>query len=303
MKKDEGFIEYNTVLFLFFISVIIAGTVLYSSSAFSYQNADTRDFDNKKTADLLLDEIIEKIQPLKFYQYDDRHNPLIISLTAEYEKYNLKITDVSSGYHLDFLSDADLADTGITRLLFLDNTASAFLLWRNANGLSSSKEEWKVFVKQEAWEHIVCYGWVHKNNTSSFAFRTIAQDFGTTDTDKLFPLVNDFPVMNVNMVNPQILRPLIMRSSFSVERAGDKANTLITRLQGGSLTRSEIRSILNIPITHPLMAYMGSKTSFWEISFVMPSALEVKAVIAAIPEKNAAVQEIEKYVLIHRSFL
>ena len=302
MKKDSGFIEYNVVLILFFISIIITGIVLFSSSAIFFYRTDSRDYENKKAADLLLDEIIEKIQPLLHYHFDDKYNPLIMSLCAGYEIYNLQITDISSGYNLNFLSDEDMIDSDITSLLFLDNTGAAFTLWRNTNGLSVSKESWRNFLKQEAFDYCVSYGWLHKNDTSSFAFKTIVSSFGTGDIDKLFPLASDFPRMNVNMINPEILRPLIKRSSFTIEKPAEKADVLISTLNAGSLTRSGISSILDVPISHPIMNYFGTKTSFWKIYFIMPSSLEIEAVIAAIPKKNGEIQEIESYRLIERRF-
>jgi len=303
MKKDAGFIEFNAVLLLFFIAAIISGGVLYAAVTMTFSHTDNRDFNNKQAADRLIDEIIEKMQPLRLYQYDHDNNEIIASLCREYDNYGLEFSDISSGYHLDFLSDADMADNNITRYLFLDNSGAGFTAWRNANGLSVSKALWREFVKEEAWESCVSYGWLHKNDVASFAFRSISRSFAVTAPDKLFPLVNEFPRMNVNMVNPDMLRPLIMRSSFRIERPNEKADALITRLRGGPVLHADISSILRIPVNHPLMGYFGTKTAFWKISFTMPSSLEVEAVVAAIPKKNGAIQEIELYRLIDRSFL
>jgi len=303
MKKDSGFIDFNAVLVLFFVAAVISGGVLFAASAMTYSQADNRDFDNKLAADKLLDEIIGKIQPLKTYQYDHVDNELIKSLCREYENYRLEFFDASSGYHLDFLSDTDMADGNVTRYLFLDNSGADFIAWRNANGLSVSKTAWREFVKEEAWESCVSYGWLHKNDTASFAFRSIRASFASADPEKLFPLVNEFPRMNVNMVNPDMLRPLIMRGSFNIERPNEKADALINRLRNGPVLQADISSILRISASHPLMSYFGTKTAFWKIHFTMPSSLEVEAVVAAIPKKNGAIQEVEIYRLVDRSFL
>jgi len=303
MKKDSGFIEFNAVLALFFIAAIISGGVLYATSAMIYSQTDIHDFNDKQAADTLLNEIINKLQPLRLYPYDDENNDIITSLCREYDNYRLEITDASSGYHLDFLSDTDMADGNITKYLFTDNSGAAFSAWRNANGLSVTKNAWREFVKEEAWDTCVSYGWVHKTDIESFAFRSISRSFAVTAPDKLFPLVNEFPRMNVNMVNPDILRPLIMRSSFRIEKPNEKADALINRLKGGPVLHADISSILRIPINHPIMGYFGTKTAFWKLNFTMPSAIEVEAIVAAIPKKNGAVQEIEEYRLIDRSFI
>jgi len=302
MKKDAGFIEFNAVLLLFFIVALASGAVLYTVSAIIYSQTDNHDFDNKQAADALLDEIIFKMQPLRLFSYDDENNEVITSLCREYESYALEFTDVSSGYHLDFLSDANMADSRITRYLFTDNTGIAFSAWRNINGLSVSKTAWREFVREEVWEACVSYGWLHKDDIESFAFRSISKAFAVIDPENLFPLINDFPRMNVNMVNPEIIRPLIMRSAFRIERANERADALINKLKSGSILRSDISSILRIPSNHSLMGYLGTKTAFWKIHFVMPS-LKIEAIVAAIPKEGGAVQEIELYRLIDRSFL
>jgi hypothetical protein len=109
--------------------------------------------------------------------------------------------------------------------------------------------------------------------------------------------------MNVNMVNPDILRPLITRGSFRVERANERADTLLNRLRSGSVLHAEISSTLRIPVNHPLMSYLGTKTAFWKIHFIMPSTLEVEAIVAAIPKRGGGVQEVELYRLIDRRFI
>jgi len=307
MKKDAGYIEFNAVLLLFFIAAVITGGVLYAASAINYSQTNKRDFNNKLAADIMLDEIIEKMQQLVLYQYDDENNEIIASLSREYQNYNLEITDISSGFHLDFLSDADMADRNLTRFLFSDNTGAAFTAWRNANGLAVSKTAWREFVKEEAWLSVVSHGWLHKNDLDSFAFRSISGSFGVSDPDKLFPLVNDFPRINVNMVDPDIIRPLIIRSSFRIERANERASELINRLKNGPLMHADISSTLRIPVSHPLMSYLGTKTAFWRMRFTIGAGgqppLEVEAIVAAVPKKDGGAQDIELYRLIDRRFL
>jgi hypothetical protein len=302
MKRDSGAVEFNAVLLLFFIVALISGGVLYAAAAMNYAQTDTRDLDLRLAADQLLDSIITEMQMLRLYPYDDENNAIITELCQKYKNYNLEFTDVSSGYHLDFLSDADLADGNITGYLFRDNSGAGFVSWRNANGLSVSKTKWREYVKDEAWDSCVSYGWLHKDDTESFAFRSISISFAATDPNKLFPLLNEFPRMNVNMVRPEILHPLITRSSFKIEKPKEKADALTARLRSGPVLHADISSILEIPVNHKLMGYLGTKTAFWKINFVMRTSMTVEAVVAAIPKKNGAIQEIEAYRLIDRSF-
>jgi len=303
MEKDSGFAEFNAVLILFFITALIAGSVLFASSAINYSKADKRDFDEKQSAVLLLDEIIEKMQDLKYFSYDDKNNALLHSLKAEYGNYNLDFTDVSSGFNLNFISDSDLSDTNISRLLFLDNSGSAFSGWRNSNGLTTEKDEWKPYIKEETLQYCVSYGWLHKDDFDSFGFKYIAREFSTSNIEELFPLVSNFPRMNVNMINPEILRSFVTRSSFRIERSSEKAAALINSLKQRSLSHSEIADIMRVTVNHPLMGYLGTKTAFWKLEFTKSPTLKVQAIAAAIPIKNGTVQDIERYVLLERRFI
>jgi hypothetical protein len=302
MKHDSGAVEFNAVLLLFFIIAVISGGVLYAAAGMKYMQTDSRDFDERLAADQLLDTIIAEMQPLRLYPYDSADNALIAELCRKYENYHLEFNDVSSGYHLDFLSDADLADGGITEYLFADNTGAAFTAWRNIHGLSLEKNRWRELVKEEAWASCVSYGWLHRDDTDSFAFRSISASFATAIPDKLFPLVNHLPRMNVNMIHPDMFRPLIMRDSFKIEKPKEKTDALAIRLRNGPILHADISSILKIPVSHPLMGYLGTKTTFWKLRFIMRPSLTVEAIVAATPKKNGGVQEIESYRLIDRSF-
>jgi len=302
MKQDTGSIEFSAALLIFFIAAVIAGGVAYAAAGMGYFRTDIRDFNVKTDADLLLDAIIAEMQPLRLYPYDDKKNAVITGLCQKYEERRLEINDVSSGYHLDFLSDAVLADGGIAAYLFRDKTGAGFTAWLKANGLSASREKWREFINDAAWNSCVSYGWLHKDDAESFAFRYVSSAFNSPSSDKLYPLVNDFPRMNVNMVNPDILNPLIMRNSFKIEKPKEKADALADRLRASPVSGADISSILKIPASHLLMGYLGTKTAFWKIRFTVRKSITVEAVVAAIPKKDGAIQEIESYRLIDRVF-
>jgi len=302
MKQDTGSIEFSAAMLIFFIAAVIAGGVTYAVAGMNYFRTSTRDFNIKTDADLLLNAIITEMQPLRLYPYDDKENTLLTGLCEKYKAQGLIINDVSSGYHLDFLADAILTDSGVAGYLFRDKTGAGFNAWLKTNGLSASKDKWREFINEEAWNSCVSFGWLHKDDVESFAFRHVSLIFNEPSFDKLYPLVNNFPRMNVNMVNPDILNPLIMRNAFKIEKPKDKAKALADRLRAGPVLSADISSILKIPVNHPLMGYLGTKTAFWKICFRMRNSISVEAVVAAIPQKDGAIQEIETYQLIDRVF-
>ncbi|MDR1239717.1 MAG: hypothetical protein LBK27_06360 [Treponema sp.] len=303
MDNESGAIEAGAVLLLFFLAAVLSGVTLFAASGITYFQRTKNDFNEKMEAQKLLEAIVDDMQELKIYPFDDRQNAVLDKLRITYDQYSLEITDVSSGYHLDFLSDEDLHDRLIVEYLFLNGNTSAFIRWRDENGLSSSTEKWREFIREEALSACVACGWIPVSQINSFAYRTVSASWAEGRTENLFPLVNDFPVMNVNMVAPEIFKPLIMRNAFKIEKAAEKFETLKNKLLAGPVMDSDMASILNIPLSHMLFGYLGTKTAFWKISFVFPGLGVVEGITAAIPKKDGRRQEIEEYRLIDRRFI
>ncbi|MDR0455442.1 MAG: hypothetical protein LBH20_02000 [Treponema sp.] len=301
MKREEGAVELGAVIILFFVSAIFAGSVLFIQANMTYFRRNSFEQEEKIKAENMLKEIVRSFQPLKGYDYDAVNNPLLLDLQNKYADYNLAIMDISSGYHLDFLTDSDLHDTRLREFLFRNGNPSEFIAWRNSHGLSTVKTAWRSFLRDEAWDSCVSYGWIHTSQTDSFAFSVVSASYKTGDLKSLFPLVNQMPLINVNMVSPDIITPLIMRPVFEVKKPSEKAETLKNKLLQGQVILSDLSSYLEIPKNHALFTYLGTKTAFWRIIFCYRSGMYVEAVVAAIPKKDGGIQEIAQYILIDRN--
>jgi hypothetical protein len=301
MKREEGAVELGAVIILLFVSAMFAGSVLFIQANMTYFRRNSLEQEEKIKAENLLKEIVRSFQPLKDYEYDAVDNPLLFDLQNTYADYDLVIIDVSSGYHLDFLTDSDLHDTKLKEFLFRGGNPSEFIAWRNSHGLSTSKTVWRNFLRDEAWDSCVSYGWIHASQTNSFAFSVASTSYETSDLKSLFPLVNEMPLINVNMVSPDIITPLIMRPAFGVKKPSEKAETLKNKLLQGRVILSDLSSYLEIPKNHVLFTYLGTKTAFWKILFCYRAGMYVEAVVAAIPKKDGGIQEIAQYVLIDRN--
>jgi hypothetical protein len=303
MKNEEGAVELGALAILLFLTSLMSGIVLLAQVTMTYGRRSGDNFAEKEAVNRLLQKMVSEIRELRGYDYDHKDNTLLRSLESTYADKGLTINDVSSGYHLDFLTDEDLEDTILAEYLFLSKNASDFKDWRNNNGLSVSSEPWKPFLRQEVWEACSSYGWVHKRLVQSYAFRSISNTFDITDLDKLFPLVNELPLMNVNMVSPDILAPLIMRPSFKIENPAEKFTALKQKLLSGPVLKSDISAVLNIPVSNQLFSYLGVKTTFWKLRFFMRPGLRIEAILAAVPEEHGDGETIAEYRLIERSFI
>jgi hypothetical protein len=299
-NKEAGAVEWGAVLLLFFVAVLLSGGVAVSIARGGYLRRNSAVFTEKTIAEDLLATIVTRLQPLREYPADDENNPLITDLCREYVVFDLHITDISSGYHLDFMPDHDLADPALAALLFRSGNATAFIAARQLRGLSTSIVPWRDYLNDAAVPYCVAYGWLPLTHLDSFAFREISRSFGLSDPDMLYPLINDFPLMNINIVDPVSLLPLVTRVSFAIPDAEIKGTVLQNRLAAGPLLPSDISTILGIPVDHPIFTYLGTKTTFWQIAFHR-DAYYVTGIVAAIPEKHGNWQAVASYELIDRS--
>ncbi|MCL2294995.1 MAG: hypothetical protein FWC36_09050 [Spirochaetes bacterium] len=302
-KKDSGWISVASILFLFFITAMVSGLALIFTTSNIYFRKNQNDYKIKKEADILLNRILYDIQYLKEESFDSPENSYIISFINKYRKWNLTLEDVSSGLHLDFLPDSDLRDPLFSQYVFINNQSTAFINYRNQHGLSSSVNDWRPYVTEAAISSCVTFGWLHRSHDSSFAFKEISRNFSTADQDKLFPIVNSFPLININYVKPEIIELFILRPSFEIKDAREKYKRLKTRLEQRPLDDLDIMEILGVPLANRIFNYIGGKTAFWKITFDAEEKYIVQAIVAAVPNEKHNPRTVEKYVLLDRRFL
>jgi hypothetical protein len=293
--NDAGSAEAGAALLLFFLSALVMSAALGVSVVLSYVQRNSREQAERLQADTILAGMVQELQELTLYPYDDRNNGVLRGLAARYARYNITIEDVSSGYHLDFLSDRDLEDPLLRGYLFV-NGAAGFIARRDAQGLAPEKDRWRPFIRDDAWDACVSYGWINPAAGDSFALRGASASFNARPED-LFPLVNELPLINVNMIQADILKPLILRPAFNIENPEEKMELLKNRLARSPVLAADIGSLLRIPGTHALFAYLGVKTAFWKLSFTLEK-MTVEALIGAIPDRNSG--NIREYRLIDR---
>jgi hypothetical protein len=305
MKKiEDGWIEPAAIFLLLFIAVLVfgAGTVFFANALYLKKNK--QHFALKQDADKLLGKIVADFQELKEEKYDSIYHPYIENLLAGYKNYGLEIKDVSSGIHLDFLPDSDLSDAGISSYIFKNRNAADFIRYRNLNGLITDTEKLRPYVNEKIFDLCKVYGWLSASHENSFAFKTISNNFKTANVKELFPLVNNFPLININNINCEIVEIFIMRKSFSIPDVKEKYQILKLKMeQKTMLDDIAIASILSVPVTNKIFCYFGGKTSFWQVTFNPNAIYKVEAVIAAIPEEEGDQRKISRYDLIERRFI
>lgn len=284
----------SLVILLMTFGVIAGGTMLESSALVKHFDTSRRDFREREETRDILDAIVGRFAYLAALDADDEGEPVLEAIRRDYTAYNLMIEDISSGCNLNFLPDADLADTAMASFLFAGESADAFLSFRRRNGFVTGKAEWKPFLKDEAWEAVVCKGWFSVLHGDSETGRMLAASYGRSG-EALYPLMNMLPLINVNTADPAIFAPLLSRRSWRISGAAAKAAALKERVTEGAIDSGDLRSILSLPESHDLYRYLGVRTAFWGLSF-RNGPYRLDAVIAAIPERESDL--IERYTII-----
>jgi hypothetical protein len=277
-----------------FMVVLAGGTMLKSTAVMKYYNRNCSDFRERETMKTLLDVLVRRFDDLKYLDADSNRNPVMETICSGYEKYALSVKDVSSGCNLNFLPNADLADPAIAEFLFTAGNAEEFLRFRRANGFVTDVTLWKQFLKEESLGAAVCYGWFSFMHFDSETGRMLAAYMGSSE-DGLYPMVNDLPLINVNTMDPKLLAPLLSRRSWQIANAAAKAASLKERLEKGTITEAELKSILALPENHAAYRFLGVKTTFWALSF-RKGKYRMDAVIAGVPGQDS--RTIEHYILI-----
>ncbi|HHU37653.1 MAG TPA: hypothetical protein GXZ47_10585 [Treponema sp.] len=296
-KRKQGSIEPGSLLIILFISVLLSGLSVYAFSSFDYYTKNVIENQRMKEIKHLLYLVISDMQIMVNDEIDYPDDPSILFLRSKYDKNELILKDVSSGYHIDFMPDDLLASSSISEYLFLGESAISYIKHRDENGFSMTNAALEQFIKRPVLASCTVLGWLNINEQKSFAFKEISATFNSTDTDVLFPVVNTMPMTNVNMIEPEILTPLLYSGFFGIEKVSAANERMIARFGFGPVDDTDISAVLKVPESSRLFTYLGGKTSFWELFFTIHD-VTVNALIGGIPDKNNKSRMVKEYRLV-----
>jgi hypothetical protein len=111
-----------------------------------------------------------------------------------------------------------------------------------------------------------------------------------TDYGDLFPFINAEPLMNINHIDPDLLRELLAYPDYGVDSPEGRLSEVLARRESEGIAREDIPLILGVPPGSPLTHYLGSITWFWEIT-VSGARKTLKTVLCGLPPELPAGQE------------
>jgi hypothetical protein len=133
---------------------------------------------------------------------------------------------------------------------------------------------------------------------------------GQLNFDKMFPVLNCEPQMNVHFVNEEILRAILSYEPFKISDALLKADQIIKMREDPDkkgLTKTDLQNIIGPGLGYPgkrIIYYLGVFTNFWELKVKEQSGENdvyvLRWVIARIPKLKST--DDLKYKIIEEEF-
>jgi hypothetical protein len=230
----------------------------------------------------------------------------------------ISIRPLSDALNPNFVNKNIFDKTSIGNLLLPGKKADDLQQYREDRGLSLAEDWYKDFFDMKDYEkYFSPYGWANINLVDEFAARSLVHsvtgsaeegesvrqkiqklllspDLATKtnirdilgfEYESVFPFINVEPPMNVNFVDPFILKEIVAYPEYKVVSPGAKSEAIIAKRVNGGVSAEDITSILDIDVANRLNCYFGSITWFFEIR-VKDEAGSVIAVICRLPSEN-----------------
>lgn len=265
MKSDnEGFSTPLAMIIIFSLTVIVLSVAMLvtanNKKISSYNNL----IKSKKEAESVIFDIQKELQALIDIPCDSELNPVIHSLLDKYQNLSLSIKDASTGINPNFMSEK-----------FYENKSI------------------KAYITMYGNDSFVDYSWINSKHSEKDLKESFSLDFGT---DNLFPLINNYPQMNVYNMSQDFIKAIL--EYCGIKKAEEKSKQIKDSLYS-DFDLQELAKILEVEKTHSVFDFLGTKTVFWKITFETTSCY-ASAVYALIPE-NETSRKIKEYKLVEKN--
>ena len=299
--RESGFIEISTVILVFFLAALFACSVMLFDAERRYLARSAERFSLRVKQESVVRAIYNDFSAIANSPFDSEESEAVQSILATYAEYELSINDISSGFHLDFMSDKDIGESCFSSLVFRPGRVGSYISYRDEHGPSQDKRELDQFIRDDAFDLCVVYGWMHPIFSGSSMYKKTVELYRSSKFDDLYPLVNAYPLMNVNYLPKEVYGYYIRRPEFRINNPEQKIASLASILSSRSVDEDTLVSTLGVATNNRILEVLGVKTAFWKILFVYTDGTErthVSAVICGIPSKDERQRTIERYELL-----
>jgi hypothetical protein len=297
-QTPSGFASVQFLIMLLFLSITAGSAGLYVSSLIKQTEAAEQY--NSAFIEMrdLLTGVLEDLRADPDPGSNGPGDPIWARNGTTAKGYTITIDPLSDRLNPNFIRKNIFEKTALSRLLSSGETPEGLQQWREDAGLSLSADHYGRFFTGEIFERYFSgYGWANINLTDEFAAQKLALSLtgsprsaelirGTIQTllinqeqanreslssvlsshyDEVFPFINAEPLININFVDPDLLRELIAYPDYGVSSPGTRCGEILAVRSGGISDTGEIAELLGIDPANPLTAYLGCITWFWKI--------------------------------------
>jgi len=292
--RDSGSIELGGLLIFLFVAAILSCLSYYGATSIRHFKRNHDEMQSRSEAYALLQSIVLDMQTLTDEPIDYPGNPSVLDLESKYSANALRLTDASSGYHLDCMPDDLLQSASIRAFVFIDASSAVYENHRTRNGPVTNEIQLAAFVRPETVPFCTIYGWINERECQAFACKIIERNFSINDAKNAFPLVNNLAMMNINMMDPAALIPLLHAGSWGIKNIDKAEVRLLSIARAGPVGDAELAVALGVPAKSRIFAYLGGKTSFWRL-LLTHNGHAIRAIVAGIPEEDEESRRVGEY--------
>lgn len=255
MNKDEGFMTLTGILIIFFLSILLSVLCSLVYSNRKYIDAYQSELEKKEKCKLILKDIISDLNRLKYEESDYYELDIIKEIFRKYEDKKFVMKDCSSNINVNFFKKDFLENEDVKNYLYLKQS-----------------------------ENQIYYGWINKNWSDEETRKKIDKEFD----GKNLVIINEMPLINIYMCDLELLD--VIANYFKIKNYEKNKYELYELINQKKINKENIKKILSVSDNSMIFEILGTKTSFWNISF-SESGKRVNAVIAAIPESKDKIKE------------
>jgi hypothetical protein len=337
--RDAGYASLVFLFALFLCSALALGAAARIASALSLANRAKNEIEVRKEMEDLLDEAIGALMSDPSPEVNGIDDPLWLLNGRLARGYRLAIDPLSDRINPNFTRKNIFTKTRLELLFRPGMDADRLQQFREDTGLHLGGEAFADFFEEGIFKRFFSpYGWANINLIDEFAARQLAgaltgdpargEAFRETirlllmerrlvdrETlafipgafrEELYPFVNAEPLMNINFVEPLILEELLSYGEYEIRRPEEGLSEILSRRETEGISSEDLRAILGIDRSNPLVHYFGSVTWFWEITISTekggPNAPSLRAVVCRLPPRAFPAETEPEYTIIERRF-
>ena len=325
--RQAGSVSLSVLALLVFCAAAGAGGILVMSTSLLHERASVAAYARRHSlegeAELVVAILLRDPTP----ESDSPLDPVWTEVrTPALAGVQVKLSDISSALNPNWVQKNPLQKTGLKSLLLSIDNADALQQRREDRGFSIDlrRAYGDLFVEGALEKYFTAYGYANLNVTDEFALRKLyaartgdepgselfhtriqgllaqkrtlradqLREFMGIDFERLFPVINVAPCMNVHFVEPLLLSELLAYPDLKVPDPVETTRRILDARTSSELGLSDLHRIIGAPPESRIFDYFGVSTWFWKI-VVANEAARVEVIAARLPGEPGAARRIQ----------